>query len=84
MIFADVVDAALNINICGKLKSRIFKDGQKDKPIFVNLYNYDNLSQHVDVSIHTRFLRWLFNNRRRMQSLKLQHYHHISFNNVSQ
>ena len=74
---------ALNINICGKLKSRIFKDGQKDKPVFVNSYNYDGLSQHVVVSIHIRFLRRLFNNHRRMQSLKLQYCHRVSFNNVS-
>ncbi|KAH1076850.1 hypothetical protein GYH30_052385 [Glycine max] len=79
----DVVDDALNINIYGKLKSRIFKDGQKDKPVFVNSYSYDGLSQHVVVSIHIRFLRRLFNNHRRMQSLKLQYCHRVSFNNVS-
>ena len=84
MIFADVVDDVLKINICEKLKSRILKDGQKDKPVFVNSYNYDDLSQHVVVSIHTRFLKRLFNNRCCMQSLKLQHCHRVSFNNVSQ
>ncbi|KAL5172409.1 Leucine-rich repeat receptor protein kinase EMS1 [Glycine soja] len=64
--------------------SVILKDGQKDKPVFVNSYNYDDLSQHVVVSIHTRFLKRLFNNRCCMQSLKLQHCHRVSFNNVSQ